>query len=649
MRTIYRWIRRGMTGLFTLAVAAGVLYFFYFTITSIVDEVEFRREETRRDAQRDDTATAAAPTFAAEAALLTSNTFLTVAQPTEQGDSSNVSAETEIATEPAVIVAPTATDTMEVVVPLATPSNTATFTAEPSVTDTAAPTSTPSPTRTPVPPSNTPRPTNSPTVVAQNPTAFPTNTPPATAFPTNTPYPSDTPTRTSTFTPTLTYTPSITPSPTFTFTSSPTPRPTLIIEGTYATPIATTFLDIPARAEMAETDPNIVNIALLGTDVTGGQTDVIIVVTINKETGTAAMWHLPRDLLVYIPGNQIDRINRVWQIGQQNGWPGGGWGLLREMFIYNFGLEIDHYAKVSFDDFKAIIEELGGLTISVDCSLRDWRLIDPETPLDIASGEDWENYWEVYTMPIGVQTLDPYMALWYARSRVTTNDLDRGRRQMDILRAMWQQARSEGIFTQVATLWPRALEIIETDMSLEDILSFVPLAINLNPGSIERYSLSIGVHLENYTTPDDGRSTLLPNWPAIREVAKEFVTPPTGNRLQYQSSRIEIFDGTQYGLGWDQVAADRLAWEGFTPILQESRNVAKHEVTLIYDYTGEEKGSELDRLKEILRIGDSQVLVEPDPNRQYDYRVVVGQSYNSCVYGSSSDDVPPPPPQEVSG
>ncbi|MBI5930883.1 MAG: LCP family protein [Chloroflexi bacterium] len=643
MRTIYRWIRRGLTGLFTLAVAAGILYFFYFTITSIVDEVQFRREETHRDRFREETATAIGPTLQAESALLTSNTFLTIAQPTEQGDNVIISAETEMATEPAEAIVPSATNTNEAPPLSVTPIDTAT--AEPSATDTVAPTSTPSPTRTSVP-TRTPRPTNSPTVVAQNPTAFPTNTPPATAFPTNTPYPSDTPSPTNTFTPTLTFTPSITPSPTFTFTSSPTSRPTLIIEGTYATPVATTFLDIPIRAELVENDPNIVNIALLGTDATGGQTDVIIIVTINKETGTAAMWHLPRDLLVYIPGNQIDRINRVWQIGQQNGWPGGGWGLLKEMFLYNFGLQIDHYAKVNFNDFKAIIEELGGLTISVDCSIRDWRLIDPETPLDIATGDDWANYWEVYTMPIGVQTLDPYMALWYARSRVTTNDLDRGRRQMDILRAMWQQARDKGLFTQVATLWPRALEIIQTDMSLEDILGFVPMAVSLNPGAIERYSLSIGVQLENYTTPDDGRATLLGNWPAIRQVAKEFVTPPTGNRLQYQSSRIEIFDGTQYGLGWDQVASDRLAWEGFIPTIQDSRNVAKHEVTLIYDYTGEEKGSELDRLKEILRIGDSQVVVEPDPNREYDYRVVVGQNYNSCVYGSSTDDVPPPP-QEV--
>ena len=35
-------------------------------------------------------------------------------------------------------------------------------------------------------------------------------------------------------------------------------------------------------------------------------------------------------------------------------------------------------AYEDFDDFQRIVEELGGLEVSVDCAIRDWRLIDPE-------------------------------------------------------------------------------------------------------------------------------------------------------------------------------------------------------------------------------------------------------------------------------
>ena len=46
---------------------------------------------------------------------------------------------------------------------------------------------------------------------------------------------------------------------------------------------------------------------------------------------------------------------------------------------------------------------------------------------------------------------------------------------------------------------------------------------------------------------------------------------------------------TYYGLGWGQVAADRLAWEGFAPVIIESREIARHDVTIISDFTGEQK------------------------------------------------------------
>ncbi|MCI0714229.1 MAG: hypothetical protein L0154_29005, partial [Chloroflexi bacterium] len=151
----------------------------------------------------------------------------------------------------------------------------------------------------------------------------------------------------------------------------------------------------------------------------------------------------------------------------------------------------------------------------------------------------------------------------------------------------------------------------------------------------------------DWYTPDDGRFVLLPDWEKMHALAQDFVTPPTGNRLDFESSTIEIYDGTLWGAGWGQVAADRLAWEGFSPVVIESRNIATHEISLLYDYTGAGKGSEIKHIMEILRIGESQVQDTPDANAEYDYRVVVGRSYNACIHTSSADDVELPelPPE----
>jgi len=184
------------------------------------------------------------------------------------------------------------------------------------------------------------------------------------------------------------------------------------------------------------------------------------------------------------------------------------------------------------------------LEVSVDCAISDWRLKSPE--LDPAVEENWE----YYTLPIGPKRLTPYMALWYVRSRKTTSDLDRGRRQMDVLRAMWYQARQQGLFAQVTQLWPEAVEIIETDMTLTDVLSLVPLAITLDMSNIARYSGVRGVHYIPYVTPGDGRDVVLPNREALLPMIADFLTPPTDNRLGRNLASVEVVDASGWLIGW---------------------------------------------------------------------------------------------------
>jgi len=249
-------------------------------------------------------------------------------------------------------------------------------------------------------------------------------------------------------------------------------------------------------------------------------------------------------------------------------------------------------------------------------------------------------------MPIGRQTLTPYMALWYARSRKTTSDLDRGRRQMDVLRAMWHQAREQGLFTQVTELWPEAAEIIDTDMTLTDVLSFVPLAIDLDISNIARYSGTRAAdgHYIPFITPDDGRDVALPNREKLIPLIQNFLTPPTENRAGRQAVTIDVYDASAWGIGFDLVASDRLAWEGFAANPMGGSDGVIRDLTVIYDYTGQAKGSVVEDLKRILRVTDDQIISEPDPNRTVDFRVEIGRGYNSCVYGNAEDEIEAGPP-----
>lgn len=87
---------------------------------------------------------------------------------------------------------------------------------------------------------------------------------------------------------------------------------------------------------------------LLGVDseLTGvavDRTDTMIIVSINRTTNTVSMLSLPRDLYVYIPGWTMQRLNLAFTHGEQVGWTGEGFGLLRQTIFYNFGINVHYY------------------------------------------------------------------------------------------------------------------------------------------------------------------------------------------------------------------------------------------------------------------------------------------------------------------
>jgi LCP family protein required for cell wall assembly len=440
--------------------------------------------------------------------------------------------------------------------------------------------------------------------------------------------------------PAVTSTPAISPTP------LPTPTPTYPFEGTYTPPAAPPPLPIPPPVAMIPVDNDTIeNVLLLGSDSSDNyyrRTDVMILVSINKQAQTVALWHIPRALWVYIPNYTMDLINTVYTRGASGEVPGGGLGLLQETFRYNFGIELDHYARVNFTGFTKLIEALGGLVISVDCSLQDWRLIDPELDPTL------EDSWEYYTLPVGRQRLSPYMTLWYVRSRKTTDDLDRGRRQMDVLRAMWQQMRSAGTLAQIDALWPQVSAIVDTDMTLADVLALVPLATTLDMSRVARYGGEIGVHYDRVFTPDNGREVLIPIRGQLIPMLTDFLTPPTANRLGRSRVTIDVADASYYGIGLAQVAADRLAWEGFAARPLDGVADIQRELTVIYDYTGQTKGSPLPILERLLRVDAKQVIHQPDPNRTVDFRVEIGSEYHLCVYGGAESETVTGTPAPVS-
>jgi LCP family protein required for cell wall assembly len=507
------------------------------------------------------------------------------------------------------------------------PTLTATLTTTPSLIATETATDLPTSTATN---------TNEPAVVAQ---AFATNTPrvmDVTLPALNTAVPSVTPTLTASFTPTSTFTESPTPTPTETplrtATETARPLPTLLMP---AAPDTNAAAPTGIPTEFPAIDRHgydIVNILLMGGDdeITGDgitRTDTMIIVSVNRTTNTVAMMSLPRDLYVYIPGWTMQRLNLAYTHGEQIGWqPDGGWGLMRQTIFYNLGINVHYYALVNLSDFKQIIDTLGGIDVAVDCAIQDLPLIEAPPPPEAYKIESDGTY----VLPVGYYHMNGDSALWYARSRGSSSDFDRGRRQQQILRAIWRAARGGGQLTQLPELWTQFTQVVKTNLAFDDMLGLLPLALNLDPGRIDHFYMQRLYHTTPWQPPD-GSNVQLPNYDPIRQLMEDFYLPPTESQIAAVSDRILVYNGTGNS-DWDRVAAERLGWDSYNAISGGAADNPNYADTILIDHTGRTKGSTVDDIVSILNVKPENIISEPDPNREADFEVILGSSYNSCTF-----------------
>lgn len=534
----------------------------------------------------------------------------------------------------ATVIAPTVTTTLAAITETTAP--TATF-ITPSKTNISVPTSTATHTASPAP-TITPLPTDTETLEPATPTVmvvaqfFATNTPQgegSLSLVTNTPAALPTETATSTATDTAT------PEPTQTFTAAPTETAT-------SRPLPTLF--VPANPQISEAGGtavptivpvvdrrgyDLVNILLLGSDdelTTDNfrRTDTMIILSINRSTNTVAMLSLPRDVYVYIPSGTMNRLNIAYGIGENIGWTDSGFGLLRQTILYNFGINVHYYALVNFTGFEQIIDTIGGVDIAVDCAYEDYYPVedfDPSRPIE-------ENY-ALRTLDIGYYTMDGFDALWYARTRRVSDDFDRGRRQQQILRAIWRKTRDTGMLANLPTLWGQLTEIMQTNLGFEDMLGLLPIALQLDISRIENFYMIRTYHTTPWTT-SSGENVQIPNFEPVRALLEDFYQPPTQNQVRLEGARISVFNGTGNN-NWDRVAAERLAWEGFNAVSSGVADKTDYPNTILIDRVGREKGSSLNKIASILNVRPENINVEPDPNRTVDFEVILGSSYNSCT------------------
>lgn len=264
-----------------------------------------------------------------------------------------------------------------------------------------------------------------------------------------------------------------------------------------------------------------VNVLLLGVDRRDGsdwayRADTVMVAGVDPGSGEAVLLSIPRDLQLAIPGHGEDRINTANVFGYVEGYPGGGPALVEATVESNFGFSVDGYLMADFGAFERLVDALGGIEIEVSETLHDTRYPDPRP------GDPY-SYKTVHFDP-GQQTMDGQRALEYARSRMSTSDFDRARRQQEVLVAIRQKALKAGSLPRLPIMALIVLDSLETNLSAREVLALGLLAIRLDPARLERVVLEPPL-VYGYVRPD-GAAVQLPNWELINPVIDEHMAAP---------------------------------------------------------------------------------------------------------------------------
>jgi LCP family protein required for cell wall assembly len=386
-----------------------------------------------------------------------------------------------------------------------------------------------------------------------------------------------------------------------------------------------------------------INVLLLGIDRRGGKswayrTDTIIIVTVDPNNKTVGMLSIPRDLQLEIPGYGEDRINTANGKGSNSNYPGGGPALLERTIEKNFGIGIDYYIMVDFVGFERVIDTLGGVDVNVPRALRDTMYPDPKP------GDPYA--YKTIRFEPGWQHMDGKRALEYARSRMSTSDFDRAKRQQLILLAIREKALSLNLIPKLPSLIATMGSMVKTDMTAEEMIEMARLAPQVDMENLKQVVLQKPL-VYGYRT-ETGAAVQLPKWDLINPVIADLFTapvvlqptptpaPPTPTPtlapveieqlqdLAREGARIAVQNGTSEPNYAARVAA-MLMEQGYQVVEFGDADRLDYPNTVIVDYTG--KTFTLERLVTRFQVTPENVRHSPNLRSQIDIRVIVGQDF----------------------
>ncbi|RYL95824.1 LytR family transcriptional regulator [Sporolactobacillus sp. THM7-4] len=195
------------------------------------------------------------------------------------------------------------------------------------------------------------------------------------------------------------------------------------------------------------------------------RSDALILATFNHDTKQVKMVSIPRDSRAQIidPTHKhqygYSKITHAHAYGDTNGGLGPDYTIATVENL--FRVPVDYYVQIDFQAFVKIIDALGGIKMDVPVKL-------------VTSNSTDQKGKNAIVLNPGVQTLNGEQALSLVRNRKSPGsggDFGRGRRQMEMIKAIVKKSASLSSVTKYGSVIDSLHGHIETNLTFGQLLS----------------------------------------------------------------------------------------------------------------------------------------------------------------------------------
>jgi LCP family protein required for cell wall assembly len=335
-------------------------------------------------------------------------------------------------------------------------------------------------------------------------------------------------------------------------------------------------------------------------------------VSFQPEDGSVALTSIPRDLLAPIPGYGLRKINNANAFGEvQN--PGAGGELATQVVSQILDLPIPYYARIDFNGFVQIVDDLNGVVIDVENTLDDRSYPVPGKETATTT----ERYQHLH-IPAGRQKMDGELALKYVRSRSAIgaegSDFARSKRQQNLLLAIKDKVVSFGTLAnpiRISNLMETFSQHFTSNLELWEISRLLKLAKNVDEENITRIVFDDSPDgLLQASLTADGAFVLTPkagDFSELQAVVHNVFNPDQPAKLRPQ--KVEIQNGTRVnGLAYD--VSLYLQSLGFNVIKTGNAPTQDYARTVVYDLKKNDVENKTREIVELLNADQAPTLPE---------------------------------------